>query len=875
MVANIDTGVDFNHPALKRQYRGRKADGTFDHNYNWYDPASICGSPSLAPCDNAGHGTHTMGIIVGEDENDPAVARVGVAPRARWIAAKGCESGDCSLSSLLRAGEWMLAPTDLHGANPRPDLRPHIVNNSWSAGTGDDVFFQKVVKAWVAAGIFPVFASGNDGPTCNSADSPADYPESYAVGAHDSENHIAPFSSRGSTALGGVKPNISAPGVNIRSSIPGGAYGFSNGTSMATPHVSGAVALIWSAAPSLMGDIAGTRALLDQTAIDTEDLSCGGTAEDNNVFGQGRLNVLAAVSQAPRSPTGTLQGIVQAVSDGRTLAARDATVRAQGPADRRGSVDANGAYGLVVPHGRYQVTVSAFGYVTQTTEVVVTQEERTLQNFVLEPAPSHVVRGIVRQADGRPLAGARVNIEGTPLLAAISDQNGAYTLQGVPAGQLPGVRHPRRLLRQDEPLALGARPMPSSNLVLPRRTDYYGYYCEPLRAGFIDASQVLPLQGQRGSITVPLPFSFSFYGRIYQQAEVSSTGYLSFGPGSGVQLSERAGGRNGIARIPDGQTPNGAVYAFWDDLVVDEAASVRTETVGTAPHRAFVVEWRNVAFRDQPELRVRFEIVLHEDGRILTQYFTAGPAARQQGASATVGLEDAGWRRRPRGFRPRRQPGLGRRAALRPAPFRRAGGTGDRRDRRAAGGGRAVAGLERRGGHPHDHHRWRGPLPARAAGGDPRAGRLCSSLRRGEPGGAGASGRPAATPRSVPEERARAGGAGDAVDPLRPGARHPVHDGQPWHARGLFRSARHPGIGRRRSGRPALDPDRAAVGDPGPRRAADLHRDGGPGGRAAGQLSGEHLDLDRRAVGQLDQVAPAAGGGRSRSAVGSRSRGQR
>ncbi len=639
VVASIDTGVDFTHPALTRQYRGRQGDGTLDHNYNWYDPAGICGAPSLAPCDNAGHGTHTMGIIVGEDEQDPAATRIGVAPHARWIAAKGCESGDCSLSSLMKAGEWMLAPTDLRGQNPRPDMRPHIVNNSWSAGAGDDLFFQKIVKAWVAAGIFPVFASGNDGPGCSSADSPADYAESYAVGAHDSENKIAGFSSRGSTKLGGVKPNISAPGVNIRSSIPGGAYGISNGTSMATPHVSGAVALIWSAAPALVGDIAGTRALLDQTAIDTEDLSCGGTAANNNVFGEGRLDALAAVSQAPRAPTGTLQGSVQAVADGRPVVARDARIRAQGPADRSVAVDSSGTYTLVLPQGHYRVTVSAFGFVSQTSEVVITSEERSRQDFVLEPAPAHVVRGVVRQADGRPLGGARVTIEGTPLLAAVSDQYGSYTLTGVPPGHYEvSAARGGCFGRARQPLSVDGDAQ--LDLSLPRRTDYYGYSCEPLRAGFIDATSVLPLDGGRTSVTVPLPFGFSFYGRLYQEVEVSRAGYLGFGAAAPA-LPRRPAGRNGVTRIPDGQLPNAAVYAFWDDLVVDEAASVRTETTGSAPDRAFVVEWRNVAFRDQPQLRVRFEVVLYEDGRILTQYFTAGPDARQHGGSATVGLEDA------------------------------------------------------------------------------------------------------------------------------------------------------------------------------------------------------------------------------------------
>jgi subtilisin family serine protease len=635
VVASIDTGVDFEHPALRRQYRGTRPDGTFDHNYSWYDPARVCGNPSPAPCDNAGHGTHTMGIIVGDEEDELAPNHIGVAPRARWIAAKGCESGDCSLASLMRAGEWMVAPTDLNGANPRPDMRPHIVNNSWSAGAGDDVFFRNIVKAWVAAGIFPAFASGNDGPGCSSADSPADYSESYAVGAYDSSNQIASFSSRGNTSLGGVKPNISAPGVNIRSSIPGGLYGVSNGTSMATPHVSGTIALLWSAAPSLLGDVAATRALLDQTAIDTEDLSCGGTAQNNNVFGEGRLDAFAAVNLAPRAPTGKLEGMIRASVDGHTLALPTARLRAQGPADRTTAVDASGAFGLVLPAGRYTVTASAFGFLPETVgEVVVVDEESTVSNFVLQPAPTHAVRGVIRQTDGRPLAGARVLLEGTPLLAAVTDSAGAYTLTGVPPGayQLSASRG-GCFSRTSLPISVDGGDA-EMDLALPRRSDYYGYFCEPRRAGFIDANQVLPLTGDRGTIAVPLPFGFSFYGRVYHQAEIASAGYLSF------IAPPRAGGA-AVRRIPEIESPNAAIYAFWDDLMIDEGASVRTELVGTAPQRAFVVEWRNVAFRDAPDLRVRFEIVLHEDGRILTQYLTAGPDRRQRGALATVGLEDA------------------------------------------------------------------------------------------------------------------------------------------------------------------------------------------------------------------------------------------
>src|SRR5262245_49261195 len=134
VVANIDTGVQFDHPALVGKYRGNLGGGSFDHNYNWFDPSSVCGSPSLVPCDNNGHGTHTMGTMVGDDGG---ANQIGVAPAAKWIAAKGCEVNTCTDAALLASGQWIVAPTDLTGNNPRPDLRPDIVNNSWGGGPND------------------------------------------------------------------------------------------------------------------------------------------------------------------------------------------------------------------------------------------------------------------------------------------------------------------------------------------------------------------------------------------------------------------------------------------------------------------------------------------------------------------------------------------------------------------------------------------------------------------------------------------------------------------------------------------------------------------------------------------------------------------
>lgn len=296
VVASIDTGVQFNHPALVNQYRGNKGDGSFDHNYNWFDPARVCGNPSNAPCDNNGHGTHTMGTMVG---NDGGANQIGVAPAAQWITAKGCEGSSCSSSSLLAGGQWILAPTDLNGQNPRPDLRPNIVNNSWGGDSGSDPFFRTTIQAWVAAGIFPAFAIGNTGSGCSSATTPGAFPEAFGVGATDSSDNIAAFSSRGpASSFGITKPNVAAPGVSVRSSVPTNSYASFSGTSMATPHVAGVVALLWSANPALVGNVAGTEDLLQRTADSRPSTQCGSAGPPNNVYGSGIVNALAAIQSS-------------------------------------------------------------------------------------------------------------------------------------------------------------------------------------------------------------------------------------------------------------------------------------------------------------------------------------------------------------------------------------------------------------------------------------------------------------------------------------------------------------------------------------------------------------------------------------------------
>ncbi len=297
VVANIDTGVQYNHPALVNQYRGNLGGGVFDHVGNWKDPAGGYCTPGI-PCDNNGHGTHTMGTMVGTDGTN----QIGVAPGAKWIACKGCTTNTCPSSALTACAQWIMDPLE----NSSGLNRPHVVNNSWGGSSGN-AWYLSYVNNWRAAGIFPAFSNGNNGPSCGTAGSPGDYAESFASGATNSLDVIASFSSRGPSAFGGIiKPNVSAPGVSVYSSVPTNGFAYYSGTSMASPHTAGAVALVWSAAPLWVGNVGGTEALFEDTAaVLTTTETCGGIpagASPNNTYGYGRLDAFAAFSGTGTPP---------------------------------------------------------------------------------------------------------------------------------------------------------------------------------------------------------------------------------------------------------------------------------------------------------------------------------------------------------------------------------------------------------------------------------------------------------------------------------------------------------------------------------------------------------------------------------------------
>lgn len=422
-IANIDTGVQFDHPALVASYRGNNGDGTFDHDYNWFDAAGTCDTP----CDEDGHGTHTMGTMAGAD----GANQIGVAPGVKWIAANGCCPTD---AALITSGQWMLEPTDLAGQNPDAAKRPNIINNSWGSELPSNApFMEDVTLAWKASGIFGAWSNGNSGPACQTSGSPGSMASNYSTGAYDVNNNIAGFSARGAGQNGEIKPNISAPGVNVRSSVPGNGYASISGTSMASPHLAGAVALLWSAAPALAGDVDATRALLNGAAIDKADSQCGGTAADNNVYGEGRLDALALLDAATIGDTGTLAGTITDAATGSPLAG--ATVTITGSVTREVTTGAPGTFSTLLPVGDYQVAVAAFGYTGSTATATVTDDATTTVDVALTPVPSFSITGTVTDGSGHgwPLY-AKVTVQGpSGVYDYTTPGNGRYSIT-VPGG---------------------------------------------------------------------------------------------------------------------------------------------------------------------------------------------------------------------------------------------------------------------------------------------------------------------------------------------------------------------------------------------------------------------------------------------------------
>ncbi len=534
VVAGLDTGVDWLHPALQTSYRGYNPHGPANHTYSWYDATE---DSALYPVDGHGHGSHTVGTILGQDG-------IGVAPGARWIGIRVLNSQGYGLDSWIHAGfQWVLAPAG------DPSQAPDVVNCSWGNDNGGMTTFQPDVLALRAAGILAVFSNGNNGPEVGTVGSPASLLGALAVGATDPEDEAANFSSRGPSPWGEVRPHVAAPGVDVRSSLPGGVYGLKNGTSMAAPHVAGVAALLRSVSPTL--SVTHTAFIITSTALPLGD------PIPNNDTGWGRVDALGAVAGLAQS--GFITGTV--TREGSGTAVDGATVVALSHSGSGGTTvtDEDGSYLLALAPGMYDLTTSAFGYETRLVQgVQVVTGTTTAVNIPLALLPTGRVQGqITAAATGEPVS-ATIRVLDTSLGSAGDAYRfdlpaGPYTIQVRALGYRVATRTVRIL--EDEVIELDLALVAGPTVLLVDSGAWYydtqtGYFREALDdlAYAYDEWAIKHLPDDRPVASDLLP-----YDVVIWSAPLDAPGYI--GAGNSIAGYLDGGGRLLLS---------GQDVAYWD-----------------------------------------------------------------------------------------------------------------------------------------------------------------------------------------------------------------------------------------------------------------------------------------------------------------------
>jgi hypothetical protein len=591
IVMSLDTGVDGNHPAFSARWRGVT------------EPVGECWLSFLGysfPTDTYGHGTHTNGTMCGASQTTGDT--VGVAPEALWIASDALMAPD-DLTAEIQSFQWAADPDGDPGTT---DDVPDAINCSWwepdldsSVQCGSHAFFDAMMAAEMA-GAAIVFSAGNGYAPGPSITAPKNRNvtlyDIFCTGALNSDSTIANFSSRGPSTCGGsgsylIKPEISAPGVNVRSANPGSGYGTSSGTSMASPHVCGTVALLRQINPTLT-----TEEVKDAIYVTCTDL---GTAGEDNDYGMGIIDAYAA-AQYVISNIG--QGFVEGIVDNGTNPIQGATVTIR-DLNYQTTTDASGHYisigDSMVSH---YVVCEAFAYITDSALVAFGSRDTIVQNFTLVAVPSGTLEGTVTEAaNGNPISNATLTLLGTPIAPVNTNASGFYQITNVPEGSYDlEVSHP---FFQDDTanvVVTSGGTTVQDFALLPQPTytgpDAYGYYAydysdtQYTQAPAYDWLDISGIgtpgpTGDDSRMQVTLPFTFTYYGTNYTTGWICTNGWFSLGSDPGTSDYSNSG-------IPDSDGPPAMIAPLWDDLNPNDGGNIRY--YDDASNNRFIVQWTGV-----------------------------------------------------------------------------------------------------------------------------------------------------------------------------------------------------------------------------------------------------------------------------------------
>lgn len=646
LVANCDTGVDGNHPALSARWRGNFAPAA----HCWRD---ALGSAPTFPADGNGHGTHVMGTITGRAIAGNDTNTVGGAPNAQWIATNTINQGTGSAfdNDVIADYQWFADPDGNPGTL---DDVPDAIQNSWgvngnfSGYTQCDTRWNTFILNCEAVGPVVSWSAGNEG--ASGLRTPAIHSfnayQIFSVGAVDAQDGAAPFPIASFSSLGptpctpaspdNIKPEISAPGVNIYSSVPGGGYdGTYSGTSMAGPHVAGVVALMREACPDC--DHITIKDAIMQTALDQ------GPAGQDNTYGHGVIRAYEAVLAV--SNLGRIGGVV---TDGVNPLSGVKVKITSGT--NQTLTDAAGQYYLPLSSGTYSVEYSKFGYLPQTIPgLTVVVGDTTIQNVTLTLAPQGVLSGTVTSCSGGPAAGATVELLNVPVTPTTTNGAGFYSFN-IPQG-LYDVRASGAGCGVVTVTGVNVGANTTQNLTLPSDPAYEcstpdanGYSaCENGDASGPAFSwfEIAPSAGGPGTAStiisddagqsVPLPFTYRHYGVNYTSVWICSNGFVSF------TTTSTAFTNGGMPST----TIGAGVAALWDDLYPPDGGQIAY--YHNAAENAFIIEWYNISHypsgSNAPET---FQIWLYNsatnqgpngDSQVRVQYLNTTATA-----SATVGI---------------------------------------------------------------------------------------------------------------------------------------------------------------------------------------------------------------------------------------------